>query len=60
MKDGSEKTFTYRGVYYFKNSWGATNFGVDFEINGVNYPGYGMMVQKYAHAEGSFYLMPLL
>lgn len=59
MEDGSKKTFTYKGVYYFKNSWGKTSFGKDFEINGVNYPGYGMITQKYANQYGSFYHMPL-
>ncbi|MCR9206025.1 MAG: C1 family peptidase [Halobacteriovoraceae bacterium] len=59
MEDGTKKTFTYKGVYYFKNSWGTTSFGKDFEINGVNYPGYGMITQKYANKFGSFYHLPL-
>lgn len=60
MKDGSSKTFTYKGVYYFKNSWGTSSFGHDFEIDGVNYPGYGMIVAKYAEDMGQFFQMPLL
>jgi len=59
MKDGSIKEFTYKGVYYFKNSWGTTSFGKDFEIDGVGFPGYGMITQKYAHEYGSFYHLPL-
>lgn len=59
MEDGTKKSFTYKGVYYFKNSWGTTSFGKDFEINGVNYPGYGMITQKYANKFGSFYHLPL-
>lgn len=59
MEDGSTKTVTYKGVYYFKNSWGMTSFGKDFEIGGVNYPGYGMITQKYANQYGSFYHLPL-
>lgn len=55
MKDGSEKTFTYQGVYYFKNSWGTSSFGKDFEYKGQKLPGYGMITQEYAHSEGSFY-----
>ena len=60
MADGTRKTFTYKGVYYFKNSWGTSSFGKDFEVDGVNYPGYGMIVQKYADSLGSFFTMPLL
>ncbi|PIP96691.1 MAG: hypothetical protein COW00_15100 [Bdellovibrio sp. CG12_big_fil_rev_8_21_14_0_65_39_13] len=59
MADGSMKTFSYKGVYYFKNSWGSDSFGRDFEIDGVNYPGYGMIVQKHAHSDGAFYFLPL-
>lgn len=59
MTDGTMKTFTYKGVYYFKNSWGTTSFGKDFEINEVKYPGYGMVTQKYAHEHGTFYHLPL-
>ena len=32
MADGKMKKFTYKGVYYFKNSWGTSSFGRDFEI----------------------------
>ncbi len=60
MENGELKTFTYRGVYYFKNSWGTESFGRDFEVEGVNYPGYGMITQQYAHEYGSFYQLPLL
>lgn len=60
MTNGQMKTFTYKGVYYFKNSWGTSNFGSDFEIDGEHFPGYGMMVQKYAEEIGQFYKMPLL
>ncbi len=59
MADGKNKTFTYKGVYYFKNSWGANSFGVKTMIDGENHPGYGMIVQKYAHELGSFFIMPL-
>lgn len=59
MTDGTMKTFTYKGVYYFKNSWGTSSFGKDFEIDGVKYPGYGMVTQKYAHEHGTFYHLPL-
>jgi Papain family cysteine protease len=59
MADGTRKTFTYKGVYYIKNSWGTSGFGKDFEVDGVTYPGYGMIVQKHADAEGSFYFLPL-
>jgi hypothetical protein len=59
MVDGTIKTFTYRGVYYFKNSWGTSSFGVTTEIKGETLPGYGMIVQKHAHKHGSFYYMPL-
>jgi hypothetical protein len=58
MKDGSTQTFSYRGVYYFKNSWGTTSFGSEFEIDGINYPGYGMITYKYAHELGSFFQLP--
>jgi len=59
MQDGTTKTFTYRGVYYFKNSWGTSSFGVTAEIEGETLPGYGMITQKHAHQHGSFYYMPL-
>ncbi len=59
MTDGTTKTFTYQGVYYIKNSWGTGSFGSEFEINGKRYPGYGMMVQKYANDKGSFFKLSL-
>jgi hypothetical protein len=59
MEDGSYREFVYRGVYYFKNSWGASNFGAQFMFDGVAFPGYGMMTQKYAHEFGSFYALPI-
>jgi hypothetical protein len=59
MQDGSTKTFTYKGVYYFKNSWGKGGFGRDFEVKGEIFDGYGMITQKHAHEHGSFYRMPL-
>lgn len=59
MKDGTSKKFTYKGVYYFKNSWGTSSFGSQFEIGGDKFPGYGMMVQKYAEEQGQFFQMPL-
>lgn len=59
MTDGLVRTFTYRGVYYFKNSWGTTSFGRDFEIDGSNFPGYGMITQRYANQRGSFYYLLL-
>lgn len=58
MNDGTTKTFTYRGVYYFKNSWGTTSFGADFEVDGINYPGYGLITYKYANELGSFFRLP--
>lgn len=60
MKDGTFKNFTYKGVYYFKNSWGTSSFGSDFEINGDPFPGYGMIVQKHAEEQGQFFLLPLI
>jgi len=59
MKDGSIKEFSYKGVYYFKNSWGTASFGRDFNLDGKSLPGYGMITQKYAHEQGSFYQLPL-
>lgn len=60
MKDGTTKTFTHKGVYYFKNSWGTSSFGNNFQIDGQNFPGYGMIVAKYAEEIGQFFKMPLL
>ena len=59
MKDGSTKKVRFKGVYYFKNSWGKDSFGRDFEVDGKKFPGYGMMVQDYAHGYGSFYTLEL-
>ncbi len=55
MEDGSYKTLTRKGVYYFKNSWGTSSFGAQTEINGVRRPGYGIMTQNYANEFGTFY-----
>ncbi|MCB0386871.1 MAG: C1 family peptidase, partial [Bdellovibrionales bacterium] len=60
MVDGTMKSFTYTGVYYFKNSWGKDGFGRDFSIDGRPYPGYGMITQKYAHEYGTFFRLPLV
>lgn len=59
MDDGSWKKTTYKGVYYFKNSWGVRGFGRDFELNGQELPGYGMITQKYLDTLGHFYHLPL-
>lgn len=59
MNDGSMRTFTYRGVYYFKNSWGAGSFGVNFSVDDRNYAGYGVITQRYAHEYGGFYRLAL-
>ncbi|NDD91222.1 hypothetical protein EBZ37_03965 [bacterium] len=55
MQDGSMKSFRYRGVYYFKNSWGTDGFGARFSAQGVRAPGYGMITQKYSHEFGGFF-----
>ncbi|WP_127716349.1 C1 family peptidase [Halobacteriovorax sp. HLS] len=59
MEDGTWKDFTYKGVYYFKNSWGVRGSGKRFELDGVSYPGYGMITQKYAHDFGTFFHIPV-
>jgi hypothetical protein len=59
MRDGTTRSFSYKGVYYFKNSWGTGSFGSQLTINGVPHPGYGMITQKYAHEQGSFYRLPV-
>ena len=59
MEDGSMKTFTYKGVYYFKNSWGTTGFGKDFVFADKQFSGYGMVTQKHAHEHGGFYHLPI-
>jgi hypothetical protein len=58
MADGTTRDFTYKGVIYFKNSWGTTSFGNQFVIESQAKPGYGMMVYKYAEDLGTFYEMP--
>jgi hypothetical protein len=55
MEDGSTQTFTYKGVYYFKNSWGTGSFGTQTTIEGRVLPGYGKITQKYSHDFGGFY-----
>lgn len=60
MADGTMKKFVYKGVYYFKNSWGTANFGADFQLDGEKYPGYGMIVYKAAENLGQFFKLPLL
>lgn len=59
MTDGSMKSFTRKGVYYFKNSWGTDNFGPDTQIDGQNVPGYGVMSQDYANEYGQFFQLAL-
>lgn len=59
MDDGTWKTTTYKGVYYFKNSWGVRGFGRDFKLNGRKLPGYGMITQKYLNELGRFSHLPL-
>jgi hypothetical protein len=59
MQDGSIQEFRYRGVYYFKNSWGTEGFGREFQTQGVALPGYGRITQRYAHRFGAFYRMDL-
>lgn len=55
MADGSVKTFTYKGVYFFKNSWGADHWGSQSVIQGYKVPGYGAITQAYAHQYGQFF-----
>lgn len=55
-------TKTFRGVYYFKNSWGTEGFGSEFEVNGKvdeKRKGYGIITQSYAHDFGAFYRLPI-
>lgn len=59
MPNGEIIKKTYKGVYYFKNSWGVGSFGIDFKLSNNNYPGYGMILQDYAHDHGSFYRLRL-
>lgn len=60
MANGTLATNTYKGVYYFKNSWGTESFGINAKYKGTAIPGYGMITQKYAHEFGGFYRMPLV
>lgn len=55
MQSGLWQNFEYRGVYYFKNSWGTEGFGKSILIDGVPASGYGIITQKYAHEFGSFF-----
>ncbi len=59
MVDGTIKKVKFKGVYYLKNSWGSADFGKNFEIEGKKFPGYGMMVQDYAHNYGQFYMLSI-
>ncbi len=54
MDDGTVREFTYRGVYFFKNSWGTERFGVQSQLFGPT-PGYGVITQKYANDFGEFF-----
>ena len=56
-KNGEPMTVTTKGVYYFKNSWGANSFGVDFVLEETSLPGFGMISMDYAHEHGTFYMM---
>jgi hypothetical protein len=59
MTNGRMKKFKRKGVYYFKNSWGNTGFGLSNEIEGKNFPGYGMITQDYAEEYGQFFRLAL-
>lgn len=59
MADGSVQKTVRKGVYFFKNSWGTGSFGSQTIISGKNTPGYGMIIQDYAHDFGTFYQMLL-
>jgi hypothetical protein len=54
MMDGSVKTFSRKGVYYFKNSWDKKKFGSQFKVDGKKIPGFGMMPQDHANILGQF------
>lgn len=58
MKDGTKQKFEYKGVYYFKNSWGTDGFGTESDLEGST-PGYGSITYKYANEMGSFYQLPI-
>jgi hypothetical protein len=55
MDDGTHRSITYKGVYYFKNSWGTEDLGREFEVDGKRFPGFAAITQKYAHEFGAFY-----
>lgn len=59
MTDGSTKSFTRKGVYYFKNSWGTDSFGAKFRYQDNAFPGYGMISQDYANEYGQFFRFEL-
>jgi hypothetical protein len=59
MTDGTTQTFTRKGVYYFKNSWGTDNFGPLAMIDGQSEPGYGTITQDYANEFGQFFQLSL-
>jgi hypothetical protein len=59
MTDGTVKTVTRRGVYYFKNSWGRNKFGKDFRLNNSRVRGFGVMLQDYANEFGQFFAVSL-
>lgn len=54
MSNGETKSFTRKGVYYFKNSWNKAKFGSNLKIEGKRVPGFGMISQDYAHEFGQF------
>lgn len=58
MSDGTVKTFTRKGIYYFKNSWGS-KYGNNFRYGRFRYPGFGIMSQEYAHEFGQFFRIDL-
>ena len=55
MVDGSTKSFTRKGVYYFKNSWGTGGFGSKFKLGNKRIPGFGMILQDHANQDGQFF-----
>lgn len=56
---GAKQTKTRKGVFYFKNSWGADSFGVSFELDGQTHSGYGLILQDYADEYGTYHTMSL-
>jgi hypothetical protein len=59
MTDGTTQEFTYKGAFFFKNSWGTDTFGVDTVIDGESAPGYGIITAKYALEFGQFFQLAL-